>query len=64
MRRVRELYPRLLTPNYKLDKLFKIEKMTIDNDKRESVRYKSYYEEFGADIRLRLMGLPESYLAK
>jgi hypothetical protein len=52
IRRVRELYPRILTPNYELDKLFKIKKVTVDNNKRESVRHNRFSEEEAADFDL------------
>ena len=60
IKRVRELYPRILTPNYKLDKLFKIKKVTIDNDKRESVRHRRFSEEEQADLNYK--GLKRPYL--
>ena len=60
IRRVRELYPRILTPNYGLDKLFKIEKVTIDNDKRDSVRHRRFSEEEQAYLNYK--GLKRPYL--
>lgn len=60
IKRVRELYPRILTPNYKLDKLFKIKKVTIDSDKRESVRHRRFSEEEQADLNYK--GLKRPYL--
>jgi hypothetical protein len=60
IKRVRELYPRILTPNYKLDKLFKIKKVTIDSDKRESVRHRRFSEEEQAVLNYK--GLKRPYL--
>ena len=60
IKRVRELYPRILTPNYELDKLFKIEKVTIDNDKRDSVRHRRFSEEEQAYLNYK--GLKRPYL--